>query len=254
MVQPPMVQSPVATLLLSFWCRSVALPLHAAIPRMRVSIPDGCWRINGEVTCRGAKAKGLLLNDRMVNARCQTATVLTSTQSQCRRVHCAASRLRRARRWRLHTEPAGRHPSHGTGPAGTRPGSCRLLPAKGAQQHVRAAPGRHHALLSWTLTAKAGLNSLPICLPKRAALRLYPPPITGRDPLAVKKRAADPEPVRARFQKVRQGLQIDPSRGKQFDVRQRGFQRANITGADAFSRKYFDHHRAEFPGANNFSR
>src|SRR6266550_7402791 len=91
------------------------------------------------------------------------------------------------------------------------------------------------------------LRSLPIDFRKRAASRLYPRPIAGLDPLPVKKRAADPEPVGARFQEVRQRLQIDPSGGKQFDVRQRRFQSANIAGADALSRKYFDHHGAEFP-------
>jgi hypothetical protein len=37
-------------------------------PRTRVSIADGQWHINGEVTYRGAKAEGLLMNVRMVNA------------------------------------------------------------------------------------------------------------------------------------------------------------------------------------------
>ena len=42
--------------------------MQAAAPRTRVSIVDGRWHINGEVTYRGAKAEGLLLNVRMVNA------------------------------------------------------------------------------------------------------------------------------------------------------------------------------------------
>jgi hypothetical protein len=37
-------------------------------PKTRVAIAEGRWRINGEVTCRGAKAEGLLMNVRMVNA------------------------------------------------------------------------------------------------------------------------------------------------------------------------------------------
>ncbi|MBI3853237.1 MAG: hypothetical protein HY298_23550 [Verrucomicrobia bacterium] len=37
-------------------------------PRTRVSITNGQWHINGEVTYRGAKAEGLLMNVRMVNA------------------------------------------------------------------------------------------------------------------------------------------------------------------------------------------
>src|SRR5215831_9390971 len=34
----------------------------------KVSIIDGKWRLNGELTYRGAKAEGLLMNVRMVNA------------------------------------------------------------------------------------------------------------------------------------------------------------------------------------------
>nr|MDQ3622943.1 hypothetical protein [Verrucomicrobiota bacterium] len=34
----------------------------------RVSLRDGRWHLNGEVTYRGARAGGLLLNVRMVNA------------------------------------------------------------------------------------------------------------------------------------------------------------------------------------------
>lgn len=37
-------------------------------PRTRVSIREGTWRINDEVTYRGARAEGLLMNVRMVNA------------------------------------------------------------------------------------------------------------------------------------------------------------------------------------------
>ncbi len=63
-----MRSSPFATLLLSLWIFLPALPAHAATARSRVSIVDGRWRINGEVTYRRAKAEGLLLNVRMVNA------------------------------------------------------------------------------------------------------------------------------------------------------------------------------------------
>jgi hypothetical protein len=34
----------------------------------KVSIVDGAWHLNGQVTYRGAKAEGLLMNVRMVNA------------------------------------------------------------------------------------------------------------------------------------------------------------------------------------------
>ena len=34
----------------------------------KVSIVDGTWRLNGQLTYRGAKAEGLLMNVRMVNA------------------------------------------------------------------------------------------------------------------------------------------------------------------------------------------
>jgi len=37
-------------------------------PRTTVSIVDGRWHLNGQVTCPGARAEGLLLNVRMVNA------------------------------------------------------------------------------------------------------------------------------------------------------------------------------------------
>jgi len=45
-----------------------ALPMRAEVPRTIVSIVDGQWQINGQVTYQGAKAQGLLLNVRMVNA------------------------------------------------------------------------------------------------------------------------------------------------------------------------------------------
>jgi hypothetical protein len=40
----------------------------AQAPRTRVSIVDGRWHLNGQVTYRGAVAEGLLMNVRMVNA------------------------------------------------------------------------------------------------------------------------------------------------------------------------------------------
>jgi len=48
---------------------STTAPLNpGASPGARVSIRDGKWRLNGEVTYLGAKAEGLLMNVRMVNA------------------------------------------------------------------------------------------------------------------------------------------------------------------------------------------
>jgi CubicO group peptidase (beta-lactamase class C family) len=44
------------------------LTAHAEGANPRVSIKDGKWHINGEVTYRGTKAEGLLLNVRMVNS------------------------------------------------------------------------------------------------------------------------------------------------------------------------------------------
>src|SRR5215831_18493633 len=41
---------------------------HAVPSQTRISISDGRWHINDEVTYRGARAEGLLLNVRMVNA------------------------------------------------------------------------------------------------------------------------------------------------------------------------------------------
>jgi len=40
----------------------------AKAPLTKVSVIDGRWRLNGELTYRGAKAEGLLMNVRMVNA------------------------------------------------------------------------------------------------------------------------------------------------------------------------------------------
>ena len=37
-------------------------------PQTRVAIAGGKWRLNGEVTYRGSKAEGLLMNVRMVNS------------------------------------------------------------------------------------------------------------------------------------------------------------------------------------------
>lgn len=42
--------------------------VRAAEPQTRVSIRDGRWHLNGEVTYPGARAEGLLMNVRMVNA------------------------------------------------------------------------------------------------------------------------------------------------------------------------------------------
>jgi hypothetical protein len=47
---------------------AISFAVNAAGPRTRVSIANGRWHINGEVTCPGTKAEGLLLNVRMVNA------------------------------------------------------------------------------------------------------------------------------------------------------------------------------------------
>jgi CubicO group peptidase (beta-lactamase class C family) len=47
---------------------SAAAEPTANEPVTKVSIVDGKWRLNGEVTYRGAKAEGLLMNVRMVNA------------------------------------------------------------------------------------------------------------------------------------------------------------------------------------------
>jgi CubicO group peptidase (beta-lactamase class C family) len=57
-----------ATWFLIFCSLPMALPSQAATPRTRVAIEDGRWHINGKVTYRGAKAEGLLLNVRVVNA------------------------------------------------------------------------------------------------------------------------------------------------------------------------------------------
>src|SRR5215813_2063096 len=40
----------------------------AKVPVTKVSIVDGRWRLNSELTYRGANAEGLLMNVRMVNA------------------------------------------------------------------------------------------------------------------------------------------------------------------------------------------
>src|SRR5438093_1226952 len=92
----------------------------------------------------------------------------------------------------------------------------------------------------------------PIGFCKRAALRLDPSPITSLDPLPVKERTADSEPVSARFHKIGQRFQIHTSRGKQFDVWERRFHGTNIAGAGALSRKYLDHRGPKLPGANDF--
>ena len=60
-------------LLLAVWSFLTALTAQAAGPFTKVSIVDGRWHINGEVTYRGAKAEGLLLNARMVNATFEDA-------------------------------------------------------------------------------------------------------------------------------------------------------------------------------------
>jgi CubicO group peptidase (beta-lactamase class C family) len=50
-------------------CLTVLQIANAAPPRQtRVSIADGRWRINGELTYPGTRAEGLLLNVRMVNS------------------------------------------------------------------------------------------------------------------------------------------------------------------------------------------
>src|SRR4030095_3026717 len=55
-----------APLILVLWSLPAGLTVYAAIPRTRMSIVEGRWHINGEVTYRGAKAEGVLLNVRVV--------------------------------------------------------------------------------------------------------------------------------------------------------------------------------------------
>src|SRR6266571_1350069 len=57
-----------AILTFTLWSLLTPLMARAAVSQTRVSIADGRWRINGDVTYRGAKAEGLLLNVRVVNA------------------------------------------------------------------------------------------------------------------------------------------------------------------------------------------
>lgn len=56
------------TLIVTLWSLLAALPVRAAVASTRVSIENGRWHLNGKVTCPGARAEGLLLNVRMVNA------------------------------------------------------------------------------------------------------------------------------------------------------------------------------------------
>ena len=55
-------------LLVALWSVVASLTARAEVARTCVSIADGRWLINGEVTDRGANAEGLLLNDFVVNA------------------------------------------------------------------------------------------------------------------------------------------------------------------------------------------
>jgi len=55
-------------LLVALWSLLTALRADAAVSHTQVSIVGGRWYLNREVTYRGAKAEGLLLNVRMVNA------------------------------------------------------------------------------------------------------------------------------------------------------------------------------------------
>ena len=64
----PVHQRRFATLLLTLWSFLSLVSSHAATSHTQISIADGRWRINGEVTYRGARAEGHLLNVRMVNA------------------------------------------------------------------------------------------------------------------------------------------------------------------------------------------
>src|SRR5262245_25802934 len=58
----------IPTLLVALGSVVAPLSASAAAGRTRVLIADGRWFLNGGVTYRGAKAEGLLLNVRMVNA------------------------------------------------------------------------------------------------------------------------------------------------------------------------------------------
>jgi len=64
------MNSPISTIArVVVLCLLVVAPAtNAAALSTRVSISNGRWYINGQVTYRGAKAEGLLLNVRMVNA------------------------------------------------------------------------------------------------------------------------------------------------------------------------------------------
>jgi CubicO group peptidase (beta-lactamase class C family) len=53
---------------------TAAFAVEPFTPRTRVSIADGKWQLNGEVTYRGSKAEGLLMNVRMVNSTFEDAS------------------------------------------------------------------------------------------------------------------------------------------------------------------------------------
>lgn len=62
------VTASLLSLLALFGNLAVCAGAEVMAPHSRVSIVNGQWQINGQVTYRGAKAEGLLLNVRMVNA------------------------------------------------------------------------------------------------------------------------------------------------------------------------------------------
>ena len=102
-------------------------------PRTRVSLRAARWCINDELTNRGTRAEGLLMNVRMVNAVFEDRRKPDLDPAAITdRVPGACARLRRARRQCLHARPPGRDAGlRGGGELGVR---ARWLPA-------RAVPG-----------------------------------------------------------------------------------------------------------------
>ena len=107
-------------------------------PKTRVSVKDGRWLINGNLTHRGSAAEGLLMNVRMVNSVFEDRRKPDfDPEANTDRFLVAPARLCRARRQRLHDQscraacPATRGPSTRRSPPMVR---CarRISPASGA--------------------------------------------------------------------------------------------------------------------------
>ena len=148
-------------------------------PRTRVSLRGARWCINDELTNRGTRAEGLLMNVRMVNAVFEDRRKPDLDPAAITdRFLAHAARLRRARRQRLHALSPGRHARlRGGAELGVRAG---WLPARVVPGPRRAVSSRHATGRGWSSSSAASTSgrtrsspTRPPCVPRWSTWRSW---------------------------------------------------------------------------------